>query len=163
MSAALRPSLDSAASDRLVSELEFIVLLTADLVVLLLDPPSSNFAPATPATLPTTAAVTATAARLRTNMTRSSLGGRSPGHLLEIERGMRCLREVAGVLGYQPTTLEAAPFCAVAEVQEGVPTAATACRKPEAGPAVGPRRVSEFAHRVLLLLCFLDISVGIEN
>src|SRR6266542_2828272 len=137
MSAALRPSLDSAASDRLVSELEFVVLLTANVVPLLLDPPSSNFVPATPATLPTTAAVTATAARLRTNMSWSSLGGRSPGHLLEIERGIRCLSEVAGLLGDQPAALKAAPFWAVAEVQEGVPTAAAEGCEPEARLAVG--------------------------
>jgi len=63
------------------------------------------------------------------------------------------MRKAAWLLRHHPAALKAAPFRAISQIQERISTAATACRKPEARPAVGPRRVSEFAHRVLLLFC----------
>jgi len=155
MSAALRHSLERAACcDWVESELEFAVVVVADVVVPPLDPLSSSFVPATPAALPITAAVTATAATLRTNIGQSSLGGRSPGHLLEVESARRgCGSIGALIVGDCPGALKAAPFSAVSEVQEGVSAAAPACREPEARPATGRLRVSEFAHRFTSSSC----------
>src|SRR4029453_1679360 len=74
MSAALRPSLESAACWELFES----ELVAAVVVVVLLPESSNSFAPATPAMLPKTAAVTSTAAILLTNM-ELLLGGPS-GH-----------------------------------------------------------------------------------
>jgi len=77
---------------------------------------------------------------------------------------MRRLSEVAWVLGYEPAALEAAPFWAVAKVQEGVPAAAAAGCEPEARPAARRPNISEFVHRFyLLLLCFRETRVEVKN
>src|SRR5216117_980512 len=118
MSAALRPSLDSAASDRLVSELEFEALLVTVAAVPLLDPSSSSFEPATPAMLPINAAVTATAAIFLTYIVQSFLGGRPPGHLLVIDRvGRERACVVTQLIRHGPRALKAAPFWSVAQVE----------------------------------------------